>query len=1110
MEKGIYSFLLVSVLLFPPTLALGLSGSGTEADPYRITSFEDFEEFRAKSSYWRTGVHTRLETDLDLDPRLPGRTVYPDAVIGPYNGSSLSTFYSGVFDGANHRVSNLSIYQTNGSWCTAFFGEVTGAKIKNLRLQNISVSGTQKVAGLIGGCFQSQIFGCSVVGTITGTHTTGGLIGSSAQDTISNCFASCTMSVTSYAGGLIGRGGSTIHDCYARGNISSDDGCIGGFLGQGWGSSEIWNCYAAVDIVDSTVEGAGSTGGFVGELYSYIYDCFATGNISVQNSYGAVGGFCGFFPGDLLRAATATGKVRNESGSGGISAFCGFISSNQRFIDCYYLYRTDGPGDTYATPRTSIPINNPSCYIYEHWDFVNTWTMSGGYPVLQCFMSTDAKVILVAKESLTSQDRVSITPESMNHIPEAGGIFYVELWASDIGETNTGISGVYVDLGFSTEIEILSLHHSDTFNLLPSGTIGSHEIINFGGAGLPHGGGIEPEWTRIGWVKGKLLTKPLSMAVNIIHEDKCSVAAFGRGKIPWSLVVKEGVDIYNDCNGNGISDEIDIAKGTSRDCNRNGIPDECDIASGLCQDCNRNGVPDECDIANGTSTDEGGDGVPDECQAVIEIVPVAVADPPYYTPETRTELPTSITQVGRSSKYYLELWAQCREETSIGLLSFSIDIPYDSFSSVLSLHHNTLVDDPNGFILPDRVDDFGGQFSEQGQGMVPEWVRLGWLEMRANLETDSSTISLLPGDERIEEYGGQDVPWEYVTMHDLNMEILPPLRSYDLDYDSWIGLGDLSFFAVSWEQTVPPADEMHDFDFDGLVGPGDLSWFVTGWNKNVDDMSIVYSPYYIQPPMPSGPSGFPSYMPSESRSGIDKVTIDTGLSQPPSDPQNEYLSPPALTDVAVAASLIDTASPSDASVNLPQSVESIAAGNQYVLEFWVSDVGQVNSGITSVYVNAEYLSSVFSVQKVSYGSVFNLFTQGATSEAMVENLGGSTLDPGIGIEPYWVRFAIVEVTALSDKDVFSIDLLPSQLGIAAYGRGKVPWGFVHLIPLRSYFEGDLNSDGRVNLIDLGIMARPWKTHMGDPSWCEPCDLNKDDSVDLGDIVRLVEHWLKEE
>lgn len=44
-----------------------------------------------------------------------------------------------------------------------------------------------------------------------------------------------------------------------------------------------------------------------------------------------------------------------------------------------------------------------------------------------------------------------------------------------------------------------------------------------------------------------------------------------------------------DCNGNGIADEFDIASGDSADCDANGVPDECD------PDADGDGVPDACD-----------------------------------------------------------------------------------------------------------------------------------------------------------------------------------------------------------------------------------------------------------------------------------------------------------------------------------------------------------------------------------------------------------------------------------------------------------------------------------------------------------------------------------
>ncbi|MFH1745972.1 MAG: S8 family serine peptidase, partial [Planctomycetota bacterium] len=67
--------------------------------------------------------------------------------------------------------------------------------------------------------------------------------------------------------------------------------------------------------------------------------------------------------------------------------------------------------------------------------------------------------------------------------------------------------------------------------------------------------------------------------------------------------------VDNDCNNNGIPDECDIGNG-SADCQPDGIPDECQLGV---NDCNENGVPDDCDILMG-APDCQPDGIPDECQ----------------------------------------------------------------------------------------------------------------------------------------------------------------------------------------------------------------------------------------------------------------------------------------------------------------------------------------------------------------------------------------------------------------------------------------------------------------------------------------------------------------
>ena len=50
-------------------------------------------------------------------------------------------------------------------------------------------------------------------------------------------------------------------------------------------------------------------------------------------------------------------------------------------------------------------------------------------------------------------------------------------------------------------------------------------------------------------------------------------------------IVDMGVYEFQDCNGNGVSDAIDIVQGASTDVNGNGIPDECEAGCQVDTDC---------------------------------------------------------------------------------------------------------------------------------------------------------------------------------------------------------------------------------------------------------------------------------------------------------------------------------------------------------------------------------------------------------------------------------------------------------------------------------------------------------------------------------------------
>ena len=79
------------------------------------------------------------------------------------------------------------------------------------------------------------------------------------------------------------------------------------------------------------------------------------------------------------------------------------------------------------------------------------------------------------------------------------------------------------------------------------------------------------------------------------------------GVIDDVLIEGASGPLPNDCNGNGIPDECDIATEDGGYCPCDGCPTVCSA------DCQPNGVPDECDIAEGTSQDDDQDGIPQEC-----------------------------------------------------------------------------------------------------------------------------------------------------------------------------------------------------------------------------------------------------------------------------------------------------------------------------------------------------------------------------------------------------------------------------------------------------------------------------------------------------------------
>ena len=212
-----------SILVFNGTItgtpALA-TGSGTENDPYQISTAEGLKWFRDKVNNAKTPDETKICAVLTADIDLNNEEWTP---IGP----SESSAYTGTFDGQGHTVRNLSI--TGDVKRAGLFGCVIGGAIRKLT-----------VAGSVS---------CTVDQGLCG-----GIAGYAERETIENCASLCTVSYTgkdARVGGIVGYVPSSssmtiICDCYNIGNItgSSDTGGICGYNLSG----RIFNCYNVGEI----------------------------------------------------------------------------------------------------------------------------------------------------------------------------------------------------------------------------------------------------------------------------------------------------------------------------------------------------------------------------------------------------------------------------------------------------------------------------------------------------------------------------------------------------------------------------------------------------------------------------------------------------------------------------------------------------------------------------------------------------------------------------------------------------------------------------------------------------------------------------------------------
>ena len=374
-------------------------GSGTEAEPYRISAVSDWQELMATPADWAS--HFILTSDIELD----GVSITPIAPDTSASYEFQGVPFTGIFDGNDYVIRNVDV-NTPGRDYVGLFGYLgTDGQIKNLRVEDTSILGRDYVGGLAARN-RGTVSDCYSTGSVSGNRYVGGLVGHSSVGTIANCYSTGSVSGDRYVGGLAGHNeDATITNCYSAGSVNGGLD-VGGLVGENWWGT-ISNSYSS-----GSVNGGLDVGGLVGENYDegIVTNCYSTASVTGEDY---VGGLVAFNSRSTITNSYSTGSVTGEDVVGGLSgctdgtvANCyssGLVTGDFRLgglvgwyhgviRDSFWDVNTSGSATSDGgTPKTTAEMKTESTFTSAGWDFIGVWDIGENqtYPFLRTYPAGD-------------------------------------------------------------------------------------------------------------------------------------------------------------------------------------------------------------------------------------------------------------------------------------------------------------------------------------------------------------------------------------------------------------------------------------------------------------------------------------------------------------------------------------------------------------------------------------------------------------------------------------------------------------------------------------------------------------------------------------------------
>ncbi|MBN1972899.1 MAG: hypothetical protein JW787_04625 [Sedimentisphaerales bacterium] len=196
-------------------------GSGEPNEPFQIVSAEDLILLgETIEDYDKNFI---LTNDINMNPSLPGRKVFANAVIAPDTNDFQTGFqgipFTGVFDGNRHKILHTAI---SGVSYLGLFGQTDyEAQLINIGIADANIVGSGDYIGALTGYNRGTIEASFSTGRLNGEQRIGGLAGRNWG----SITTSCTMVDVNgycYVGGLAGDNYGDITRCYSISKVFSD------------------------------------------------------------------------------------------------------------------------------------------------------------------------------------------------------------------------------------------------------------------------------------------------------------------------------------------------------------------------------------------------------------------------------------------------------------------------------------------------------------------------------------------------------------------------------------------------------------------------------------------------------------------------------------------------------------------------------------------------------------------------------------------------------------------------------------------------------------------------------------------------------------------------